>query len=317
MSVCSEPRCIDPEVVGCHMGASLGKCPHYKSGPKSTPSSPPSSSTADRLFPWTGNSLGETSAEFVAARSPTTLLGIVGSPGAGKTTLLIALYLELSRGLGIADRRFAGSYTLLGWENLASNLRTGSWNHPRFPPHTSASSGRIPGLLHLAFQRANSNLEDVLFTDAPGEWFNEWAIDHASPGAEGARWIENQAHAFALVVDSEALAGEHRLKALDDLRQLAIRLGNRRGDRPVAIIWAKADETVPEMIRRRLMPALSANLPAAPEFSVSVKDSTFLSGIREVTGWMLSELSARQVLTLEDPRDFTLYGNDPFFLYRG
>ena len=140
-------------------------------------------------MPWSGGVLGLADLGFVAGRKKPTVLAIMGPQNAGKTTLLGAWYLLLGRGAVPDDLRFSGSCSLAGWEALAGSLR---WEPgsipPSFPPHTSSRSTRVPGLLHLAFKRGVGHRRDFVMTDAPGEWFRNWAVNRDAPGAQGARW---------------------------------------------------------------------------------------------------------------------------------
>ena len=145
-------------------------------------------------MPWSGGVLGLADLGFVAGRKKPTVLAIMGPENAGKTTLLGAWYLLLGRGAIPDDLRFSGSCSLAGWEAVASSLR---WEPrsipPSFPPHTSSRSTRVPGLLHLAFKRGVDHRRDYVMTDAPGEWFRNWAVNRDAPDAEGARWAAEHA----------------------------------------------------------------------------------------------------------------------------
>lgn len=229
----------------------------------------------DSIVPWTGNTLGSTALSFVAARSPTRLVALIGATGAGKTTFLTMEYLLLARGYAWADGSFAGSVTLEAWENLARHLRLQSPDQPRFPPHTPAQAGRFPGMLHLSFRRSNDRMDDVVITDAPGEWFEEWAIDQSSENAEGARWIGDHAHAFLLFVDCEALAGpvNEAAQTFSQTVRLASRVRDVARGRAVGIIWAKSDRTPADTYRTRLLKTFNSFFPDHAEFHVTVESA--------------------------------------------
>ena len=223
-------------------------------------------------MPWSGGILGLADLGFVAGRSKPIVLAIMGPQSAGKTTLLAAWYLLLGRGFGPGDAlRFSGSYSLAGWEAVASFLR---WDpgsiSPVFPPHTSSRSARIPGLLHLAFKRDDDRRRDYVMTDAPGEWFRNWAVNRDAPDAEGARWAAEHADAFLLVADGEALAGRERGIARTDVRLLARRLADDLRGRPVALVWTKADISIPEDTEQAVRSAVLRAMPNAEEFAVSI-----------------------------------------------
>jgi hypothetical protein len=254
---------------------------------------------------------------LVAARGTPKLLAVVGSTNVGKTMFLTTVYLLLHRGVRLPGRTFAGSYTIEGWENLASELRFGSWDHPRFPQHTSAAGGRRPGLLHLAFRGAEDRLEDVLLTDAPGEWFTTWMDEPGSVGAEGGRWIAERAAAFLLFADSAALSGPQSGAETARLRRLAERVGlSRRGGR-VAVVWSKVDHQVPPEIEARLRATFERSLPDFREFRVASgyaaaqNDLPPLEGHLEILDWLLENALPRFVL----PSIRTENPSHPFFRY--
>lgn len=294
----------------------LTECPHYKKVPESPAAN--REEAGHLVFPWTGNSLGQVALEFVAARSPTKLIGLLGPANAGKTTFLIVLYLLLSRGNRPKGRTFAGSFTLQGWENLASDFRTGSWNHPRFPPHTSAGAGRHPGLLHLALRKETERLEDVVLTDAPGEWFSTWADTQNAPAAEGARWIADHSYAFLLFADNEALSGPDRGIAIARLRRLVDRIGQHAAGRRVAVIWSKSDQQVAPETRARLRTTFDKAFPEYREFSMSAlaTNRTDLPPLEEFLRafeWLLQERTPDGVPI----PNLGATAVDPFYRYRG
>ena len=211
----------------------------------------------------------------------------MGPQNAGKTTLLGAWYLLLGRGAVQDDLRFSGSCSLAGWEALASSLR---WEPgpipPSFPPHTSSRSTRIPGLLHLAFRRGADHHRDYVMTDAPGEWFRNWAVNRDAPDAEGARWAAEHADVFLLVADREALAGRERGAARTDIQLLARRLADDLRGRPVALVWTKADTLIPEDTKEAVRSAVLRAVPRAKEFVVSIMSESDGTG----TGQGLVEL---------------------------
>ena len=90
-------------------------------------------------------------------------------------------------------------------------------------------------ILHCGREANPSKQEllDVLMTDAPGEWFDRWAVDRSSPQAAGARWVAEHADSFALLADSEALIGADRGEVRRSLRRLAQR-AQRGSTRPTS-----------------------------------------------------------------------------------
>ncbi|WBO83303.1 TRAFAC clade GTPase domain-containing protein [Hymenobacter yonginensis] len=289
MITCTQTYC-HPEESGCaeEGGGDGTKCKFRKKAANQAESGKaaalgPSEVTelpAGFRVSWTGSPLGAQDMRLLTARSRVLCIGLVGAANAGKTTFLALLYALLRQGQGIPGYRFAGSYTLPGWEAIASYLTfKESRTDIQFPPHTSRSTGRdegrVPGILHLALRSEDepAAVLDVLFTDAPGEWFTDWIIKHDSDTAAGARWVYQHSRAFLLFADRERLTGTQRGQARGEIKELADRLTHRLGSRPLGLVWTKAD--VPNE-RPQFLTDISQHLQhAAPrhyrEFEVSVE----------------------------------------------
>lgn len=281
---CSHPHCFAPDVP-CHIGeVDLKDCPAWQDAvPESSTGLVAGTAVEDgTLLPWSGNTLGAVDVPFVAGRSNPTVVGVMGPHNAGKTTLLASWYLLLGRGIRPGGQQhFAGSYTLLGWENIAHFLRWEGNGGIAFPLHTASAAGRVPGLLHVALREENGRLSDYLFADAPGEWFRRWAVDRDAPDAVGARWVGEHADVFLLLADSESLAGPQRGHARNLMQLIARRLGAERDGRPTALVWSKADVVVSSEIRTAVIEAVRRVVPDAAEFSVSVYPTQEESGSSE------------------------------------
>ena len=267
--------------------------------------------------PWSGCALGMDDVDVIAARGTPHVIGVIGPHNAGKTTLLAAWYLLLCRGRRVPDRQFAGSASFEGWESLAHWMRWDPQVNPTFPPHTTMGQGRQPGLLHLAFRRSSGSLEDVLLTDAPGEWFEKWAVQRADSEAAGGRWIIKHADIFLFIVDSESLTGPDRGRARGLIVQLARRLRDERGQRPVCVLWTKTDVSVGADLKANLTQDLATHLPEARSFEVSVQhrpEDDIAQGLMAVLAAALPPAapSRGQPIVLS-AREST----DPLLLYRG
>jgi hypothetical protein len=128
-------------------------------------------------------------------------------------------------------------------------------------------------MLHLSLRDENHGRHiDYLFTDAPGEWFQKWAINTHSQEGIGARWVSDHADAFLLVADCEALSGEAMGSARGSLQLLARRLGSEFRGRPVALVWTKADVEIAPATSAAVRKAVLDVMPNATEFFVSVVD---------------------------------------------
>jgi hypothetical protein len=256
--------------------------------------------------------------DFVAARSSPHLIAILGPHNAGKTTLLAAWYLLMLRGKQLKDRKFSGSASFEGWESVSYWLRWSGNLGPTFPPHTTMGQGRRPGLLHLALRQTETeDLQDILFTDAPGEWFEKWAVRRDDPDAEGARWTISNASVFLFIIDSESLIGPQRGKARGVLVQMARRLRDEIVDRPVHLVWTKADVKVGSELRAALEQDLRSHLPQAQKWELSVLPREG----RDTEADLLSVLEAS--LPFREPKKREVISlasydtHDPFFLFRG
>ena len=125
---------------------------------------------------------------------------------------------------------------------------------------------------------------------------------------------------FLLVADRESLAGPQRGTARGELQLLARRLGGERRDRPIALVWSKADVEVPTEIQDAVREAARRAMPDLVEFSVSVHagaEGTARAktcdpglGFVELLDWVLT--ARRSVRELRGPAPPT---SDPFLAY--
>ena len=89
--------------------------------------------------PWNGYALGTSDLAILSGRGQPLLVGLIGPPDSGKTSLLAYIYMWLLKRSAIGDRRFAGSWTLGGWESVVHHCRWTGEPPPSFPPHTSSA----------------------------------------------------------------------------------------------------------------------------------------------------------------------------------
>jgi Double-GTPase 2 len=313
---CSESRCHAPKIA-CYRGeTALDDCGFWHRSNIGASPAVADGNTAYSRLPWSGSALGTTDLGFLTARADPKLVAFLGPHNAGKTTLLAAWYLLLGRLGAVGDHLFAGSYSLEGWEAVAHALR---WEgkRPSFPRHTSSGAGRAPGLLHLALRGPSGRLEDVLFADAPGEWFQRWAVESEAPDAAGARWLADRASVLAIVADCESLVAEDRGNARASMVNLIRRVAATRDSRPVALVWAKADINIPSAIRKAVLDAALLVMPDIEEFSVSVVDHEAngvkvdnVESLMALFRWSVAPLS-RGVGNVETK----LSTSDPFFAF--
>ncbi|PRY34920.1 hypothetical protein CLV58_1152 [Spirosoma oryzae] len=273
---------------------------------------------AATAIPWTGEWLRPEQLDLLTHRGTPKIIGLVGSSGAGKTTYLAMLYSLLFNGKRIENWDFAGSYTLDGWELQAKTLQVQEDGTVRNPDATPSDKD-FYSLYHFAL-RHDGFLHDILFADSSGEVFSKWADNVNDPAAENARWIYENAHAFLLFVDCEAIIRQ-RGRAGSDIIQLAEQVKSGLRSRPVVIIWSKADlaqqmrENIVEVIKR----SLSENFPGAVSLEISnysKSDSDQLCHINNVgvTKTVLDQLANPRPLHIAPA---VIQTDDFFFLYRG
>lgn len=312
---CKNKFCY-PEETGCNNGHhNLAECLHYNNNESINSSSTIVDEASYYHIPWTGNSLGLQDINIISAKSKLKIFGVIGSASSGKTTFLAALYCLIRHGGTLDGYSFAGSMTLTGWENIAWYLSWKSNGEIQFPPHTSHNSGRIPGLLHFTLRDKNGDLHEIVFTDAPGEWFTRWSINREDPSAEGARWVYQKADAFLLFGDCETLAGPERGKARYEIRQIAERMKEQINTRQIAFIWSKSDYSIsPELkssIEGYITNTQNKNFKSF-EVSVLNENEDLQQNILKSIDWLLKENSDPQLIQ----PFISSKSNDPFFAIR-
>lgn len=292
MDKCPHHDCFADDNTTCTLGhLKRDLCPEWRLISKPTVAA--SSSSDEMLLPWSGLAMGESDLNFVSGRVKPITVGIVGPESAGKTTILGSFYLLLGRGaLTTDDNVFSNSYTLTGWEAVAASMR---WKPgpqpPCFPPHTPSGKARAPGMLHLAFRRKDGTLRDLLFADAPGEWFRKWAVNREAPDVEGARWIARYADVTLLIADRQALSGSKMGTARNDFQVLAQRAIAEARGRPLALVWTKGDVEVSSTMEAQIRRAVASVSPTVPEFSVSVTPREGVEdadGFRKLFDWIVT-----------------------------
>lgn len=227
-------------------------------------------------LPWTGRGLGVNDIGLASARSPADLVGVIGPHNAGKTALLTAMFAHFSRTGLIGEHSFAGSFTLQAWLRLKQYTAWPAASGPMFPPHTPDSGERVPSMLHLAFRRGHGLIRDLLFTDAPGEWFTRWERNQAAEEARGARWVADHSSRFLFVIDREGLAGADVGLVRQNTLSLARLLSEQRRGRPVAAVWTKSDIQCDEVIEAPIRTRLNELFGPHPSFNVAVSDEACL-----------------------------------------
>lgn len=203
-------------------------------------------------IPWNSYALGTNDLAILASRGKPIVVGLIGAENSGKTTLLSYIYMWLLKYGKLPNWIFCGSWTLGSWEAIVQGCRWSGDPPPTFPPHTT-SSGRIPSLLHLSLRNKENFFRDILFTDAPGEWFTSWAKSPYDESTAGARWIIEHSDVLLLLIDQDALANDNTLpQARRNTRDLIERVGAVVSDQPIGFSWTKTDIKITSGIKRTL-----------------------------------------------------------------
>lgn len=137
---------------------------------------------------------------FAAEKS--SLCVLVGDVGSGKTALLTCIYHAVLAGMYQKKYLFAGSHTLLAFEERAYSTRVASM---RVQPDVGRTpKGSINKYLHLRFERCDSGeVINLLATDFSGEDYNEI---HADVNAAWERFpVARAANCFVYLLDGERL----------------------------------------------------------------------------------------------------------------
>lgn len=298
---CSKENCY-PEETGCnHEGCDvLTDCKFYHAENKEDKETLTHDANESEYFvriPWTGNTFGLKDLNFLTVTSKVFLIGITGVASAGKTTFLATLYCMLRHGHKIGDYHFAGSLTINGWENIAWYLSWKQNNDIQFPPHTSSNAGRIPGLLHLTLKNSSGDKKELVFTDAPGEWFDNWTFNQNDPNAKGVVWIHQNADAFLLFADCDKLSGKELGQARKQTRFVVDRLKYNLGNRPLGLVWSKSDIILEDEIKLQITNYIkNSPIEHYNEFETSVRegtDSQHHLNVCESINWILLSLNGQ------------------------
>jgi len=327
---CTNSQCTAGDTGFCHLNKDQpADCPNWEPtiGSKATATKKPASKTVSGKqsspvessgVEWNGHSFGLPQLELVSRRANPLLIATVGEVYAGKSSFLGMLHTLLLRGYELANYTFAGSLTLTGWEALASALR-----FQRGEATDQAPTPSEPGyysILHWALRHTNGQLRDILFPDASGEVFSQWAANRTDSNAENVRWIHQNADAFLLFINCQALV-EKRGAASNSLLNLASQLTHELNGRPVLVAWSKADylEQVRPTVKESLETRLIDILGPLNSFEISkelfdLPEPRQLANLRLVDA-ALSAVEAyrplKPVIAL-DP-----HTTDHFLLYRG
>lgn len=273
---------------------------------------------ANSKLNWSGEALNLNELYLTTLRSSPIIIGLVGRAAAGKTCYLGMLFTLLLNGENFNNFTFAGTKTILGWENIAHKMRLKKGNID-FPEPTPSNPDYY-SFLHLALRDDLNRLKDIYFTDTSGEVFLQWSRNKEDDDAKSARWIHQNSSAFVLFVDCEALV-IRRNAAKTEIIDIAQQLRQDLNNRPVVVAWSKADEiiNIRESIRSSLHEDLTKILPNHLEihvtnFSKSDPDKLCHENNIEVVDTILRELTKSSGVEIDLKTEAK---NDFFLNYRG
>lgn len=214
MANCTEEGCQVLVTGKCINNLPLDTCPHYSEEDdlempiNSEEESGKNDETSEEITGkieyeevYKGSALTIDEANKIAAKGETRLIILAGMPDVGKTTLPLTLMDLFSKSDSIADNIFAGSKTLLEFEQKGHPSKIAS---ERSIPETWRTPIDKPKFLHLKlapFDKPAQHL-DLLITDISGETFQV-----LKDNDEAAREfkIALRADHFALFFDADAI----------------------------------------------------------------------------------------------------------------
>lgn len=314
---CKNPDCAAPKIP-CHLnGEDYINCEFWvaevaESKPKKTVKNLSGKSNIG----WSGDPLIPEEIQIISRRSSPIMFGVLGKQDAGKTTYLAMVYTLLLNGKKLSDYDFAGTKTILGWDELHHKLRILKGD-VSFPAPTSVNSNRQ---YHLSLRNKQGLLKDILFSDASGEVFTLWANDRNDPLAENARWIYDNSNGFMLFIDCQALIDQKNL-AKREIMNIAQQLTHNLNSRPVIAIWSKADKKkdVHPAICESLSAELKSMFPNYNEIEISNyldpgPDELVHKNNLSAIDWMLEKTTISYGKSLTANQKET---NDLFLNYKG
>lgn len=317
MKKCNNPGCFVNDTGQCHkLHDPIEECPEYNSEKQDAA---PTKKNATKVpsnnlkAPWDGDFLTLDSIPVVTLSSSPTIIGLVGTAKAGKTSYLATLFTLLQNQRRILDLHFSGSYTLSAWDKLAHSIKYNNGD-VQYPEPTPSNPNFI-ALFHLQMQ--GKKVRNILFADASGEVFGQWANDSSDVNAGSARWISANSSSFIFFIDSDMLA-KKKAVAKSEILDIAYRLKDSVGDRPVVLAWSKGDvfTQIPKELRQSLEEELTNIFNHPKHFKISnhsFSDSDELCHVNNIK--VVETILSTRVQTSLNPLKYTDEVTDYFFAY--
>ena len=167
-------------------------------------------------------------------------------------------------------------------------------------------------MLHLTLRKKEGLVRDVLFTDAPGEWFTAWAKAPHHEEAGGARWVIEYSDVILLLADSSALSNANTLpQARRATRDLTERVGALASHVPLGFTWTKTDVAPSVATRATIERARSQFAPTSKVWETTTETPSTIAKVLS----QAIDLGANQpgLQKLYEPR----LDDEPFLAFRG
>lgn len=314
---CSNADCAAP-ISSCHLtGGDHKTCEFWLKNNSLAKVQPKAVKGTKKAFAnWTGDALQRNELSTIGARNSPMTIGIVGKVDAGKTTFLAMLFTLLQKGFTFQHYRFAGSHTIIAWDELYHRLKVYR-TKVEFPDPTPTEYLRF---FHLALRDKAGMLKDVLISDASGEGFTAWATNRNADNAGNARIIYQTSSAFVLFIDCKDLI-ERKGVARAEIIAMAEMLLHDLRDRPVIAVWSKADEKT--QVNKVIIEALNNELTEMftnftqidiSNFPSDQPDALVHQNNLKVIDWLLDKIQECRPLAIKATEILT---NDIFLNYRG
>lgn len=238
---CTEADCsVRRGEPPCKLGHPIAECPNARAvdvearvaaaEPASEPGPPPESTHHGAALTWA--EAGE-----LARSSRATVVLVAALEGWGKTTLITAI-LEAFQAGPVGDLRFAGSRTLVGFEERRHDTRTASG---RVRPRVERTYRGSDSALHLDVCR-ETQTSRLLLADIPGERFE--AVRDRDDAVTEVPLLDRADH-LVLLVDGAGLsddAARHLTRhSARTVLQVLLNSGKLPGHAQVQIVVTKSD----------------------------------------------------------------------------
>ena len=156
----------------------------------------------------------------ITAAKMTKLIILAGSAESGKTTLITSVYHLFQRGV-FAGYMFAGSKTLIGFEQRCHSARISSYN-PK-PQTKRTKRGISDSILHLSLRdnHCQGEKRDLLIADFSGEEYEDVIANVESAKSEYN--IIKRADNFVLLIDGDNISQKHNRQSAKQQSILILR----------------------------------------------------------------------------------------------